>query len=60
MLLVSMSGYMWALDPVTGVELWHNPLKGMGTGVASLVSYAHPRSEVTLQAAAAAAAAAAG
>ncbi len=59
MLIVSICGYMWAIDPVTGEELWHNPLKGMGTGVASMVSATNPNSQVNLQASAAAAAAAA-
>ena len=37
-LIVSCSGYMYCLDPLTGTILWHNPLKGYGTGVAHLVS----------------------
>jgi outer membrane protein assembly factor BamB len=37
-LIVSVDGYTYALDPVTGGQLWRNDLKGLGTGVASLAS----------------------
>jgi len=37
-LIVSTNGYMFCLDPLTGQILWNNPLKGYGTGPASLVS----------------------
>ena len=37
-LVVSISGYLWGLDPFSGEELWHNPLKGMGIGVPMMVS----------------------
>ena len=37
-LLVSCRGYTWALDPLNGSELWHQPLKGEGTGVPSLAT----------------------
>ena len=37
-LIASCSGYTWCLDPLTGAEVWHQPLKGMGTGIPSLVS----------------------
>ena len=37
-LVVSVSGYMYCLDPATGEQLWYNETKGFGTGVASLVS----------------------
>ena len=37
-LIVSVNGYMYGLDAATGVELWYNPMKGFGTGVAALVS----------------------
>jgi outer membrane protein assembly factor BamB len=37
-LLVSIDGYTFALDAATGRELWHNPLTGLGTGVACLAS----------------------
>ena len=37
-LIVSVNGYTYCLDPVTGEQLWWNPLKGYGVGTASLTS----------------------
>ena len=37
-LIVSVHGYMYCLDPITGRQLWYNPLKGFGTGIPSLTS----------------------
>jgi outer membrane protein assembly factor BamB len=37
-LIASCSGYMWCLDPLTGGEVWEQPLKGMGTGFSTLTS----------------------
>lgn len=37
-LIVSTGGYLFCLDPLTGRVIWHNPLKGYGTGVTSLAS----------------------
>ena len=37
-LFVSVDGYTYCLDALTGRERWHNPLEGMGTGVACLAS----------------------
>lgn len=37
-LIVSVQGYTYCLDPITGEQLWHNPLKGMGVGTACLAS----------------------
>jgi hypothetical protein len=37
-LIASVVGYTYCLNPQTGEELWHNDLKGMGTGVACLAS----------------------
>ena len=37
-LIVSAGGYIYCLDPATGQEIWNNPLKGYGTGVAALAS----------------------
>jgi outer membrane protein assembly factor BamB len=34
--LASCRGEMFSLDPVTGVCQWHNPLKGFGTGLATI------------------------
>lgn len=37
-LIVSISGYMYALDAETGEALWFNELSGMGYGIPSLTS----------------------
>jgi outer membrane protein assembly factor BamB len=37
-LIVSIQGYTWCVDPLTGQTLWYNNLPGMGTGVPSLAS----------------------
>lgn len=37
-LFASCSGEIFALDPRTGALLWHDPLKGLGTGVAIFAS----------------------
>ena len=37
-LIVSVQGYMYCLDPITGRQLWDNPLEGFGTGIPSLTS----------------------
>jgi outer membrane protein assembly factor BamB len=37
-LIVSVDGYMYGLDPLTGNERWYNPMEGCGVGVTSLVS----------------------
>ncbi|MFN0077531.1 MAG: PQQ-binding-like beta-propeller repeat protein [Prosthecobacter sp.] len=58
-LIVSVDGYMYALDPFTGDQLWMNEMKGFGTGIASLVSVHGSSSAHVLAAAADAAAAAA-
>lgn len=37
-LMVSVQGYTYCLDPNSGVELWANPLSGMGVGIPCLTS----------------------
>lgn len=37
-LFATCAGEVFALDPRTGALLWHDPLKGMGTGVAIIAS----------------------
>lgn len=37
-LIVSIQGFMYGLDPLTGNTLWHNPLTGLGIGIPSLCS----------------------
>jgi outer membrane protein assembly factor BamB len=39
-LIASVQGYTYCLDPLTGEQLWGNPLKGFGVGIPSLVSTA--------------------
>ena len=36
--LATCYGEIFCLDPLTGKALWHNPLKGFGTGLASIAS----------------------
>ena len=37
-LIVSVQGYMYCLDPLSGEQLWENPLSGFGVGLPSLAS----------------------
>jgi outer membrane protein assembly factor BamB len=37
-LMVSVQGYTYCLNPLTGEEIWRNPLKGFGVGIPTLVS----------------------
>ena len=37
-LIVSVSGYTYSLDPLTGEQHWFNELKGFGSGVTSIVA----------------------
>jgi outer membrane protein assembly factor BamB len=37
-LIVSVSGYLYCLDPATGEIVWDNPLKGFGNGIVCLAS----------------------
>lgn len=59
-LIVSAQGCLYALDPLTGRQLWANDLPGFGYGVASLASVngCSDANAAALQAAAAGAAAA--
>jgi outer membrane protein assembly factor BamB len=43
-ILASCRGEVFCLDPLTGNALWHNPLKGLGTGIATIASAASPES----------------
>ena len=54
-LIVSVQGYTYCLEPITGALVWENELKGFGTGIPSLASV---RGSSSLQGAAAATAAA--
>ena len=48
-LIVSVQGYTYALDALTGRQLWANDLPGFGTGVASLASVRGGSSTATAQ-----------
>lgn len=37
-LIVSVQGYTYCLNPLSGEQVWANPLKGFGTGIPTLVS----------------------
>ncbi len=37
-LLASCQGEIFCLEPPTGKGLWHNPLKGFGTGLATIAT----------------------
>lgn len=51
-LIVSTNGYMYRLDPLTGAICWHNPLKGIRTGPAHIVSVRGQSSQTLIQQAA--------
>jgi hypothetical protein len=36
--LASCCGEIFCLDPLTGIMMWHNPLKGFGTGLATIAT----------------------
>jgi len=40
--LASCSGEIFCLDPLTGNWMWHNPLKGFGTGLATIAVEHNP------------------
>ncbi len=37
-LIASVQGYTYCLEPLFGQQVWGNPLKGLGVGVASVAS----------------------
>ncbi len=40
--LASCHGEIFCLDPLTGIGMWHNPLKGFGTGLATIATKQNP------------------
>ena len=36
--LASCCGEIFCLDPLTGIRMWHNSLKGFGTGLATIAT----------------------
>lgn len=57
-LIVNCQGYTWCLDPLSGEEVWFQPLKGFGTGIACMASIRGGSSSIDAGAAATHAAAA--
>ena len=51
-LFVSANGYTYRLDPITGDELWANPLRGWGVGPAALATSTAASQQVLTAAAA--------
>ena len=41
-LFATSSGEISCLDPLTGDVVWHNPLKGFGTGLATVATERNP------------------
>jgi len=41
-ILASCGGEVFCLDPLRGDALWHNPLKGFGTGLATIATEQNP------------------
>jgi hypothetical protein len=39
-IFATSAGEISCLDPITGAVLWHNPLKGFGTGLATIATEA--------------------
>jgi outer membrane protein assembly factor BamB len=52
-LFVAANGYTYRLDPLSGAELWANPLRGWGLGPAALATSTTASSQQVLTAAAA-------
>src|SRR5262245_33666651 len=49
-LIVSTNGYIYCLDPSTGAVLWHNPMKGYGSGTpTSLISVRGQSSQAVIE-----------
>jgi outer membrane protein assembly factor BamB len=46
--LASCYGEIFCVDPLTGDALWHNPLKGFGTGLATIATEHNPGSDNAL------------
>ncbi len=40
--LANCQGEVFCLDPLTGDGLWHNPLKGLGTRMATIATEPRP------------------
>jgi hypothetical protein len=58
-LIVSVVGYTYCLDPLTGSQIWFNRMTSFGSGVTSIAAWGAAGTDAALQQAAAASAAAA-
>src|SRR6266849_10341570 len=38
MVLATCRGEVFCVDPLTGIVMWHNPLKGLGMGLATIAT----------------------
>lgn len=47
-LFAAFAGEIFALDPATGQILWHDPMKGLGTGLATIATDLGGSSQVTM------------
>ncbi len=47
-LLATCSGEIFCLDALAGKVLWHNPLKGLGRGLATIATERNPGGTATL------------
>ena len=52
-LYAGVGGEVWALDPKNGSLLWHNPLKGLGYGIPSILGDAENATSTSFPGAAA-------
>jgi len=50
-LYAASAGELWRIDPRTGEPLWHNDMKGLGLGVATLASERLPNASGGIEAA---------
>jgi outer membrane protein assembly factor BamB len=50
-LFASVDGYTYCLNPLTGEQIWYNPLDGFGEGIATLATARGTTTAVTAEAA---------
>lgn len=51
-LFVTVNGYQYCLDALSGRQIWMNPMKGFGYGVTSIATSKHSTDSTSLQASA--------
>jgi hypothetical protein len=47
-LIVSTNGYMYCLNPLTGLIQWHNPLTGYGAGTPTAITSVRGQNSASL------------